>query len=69
MTPPTLRRNIGVLGLIHKRVIGLSHPDFETIIVGTRSVEHLDENVRAAWRGPLPADLRAEIDRRLEAVG
>ena len=46
----------------------LSHPDIHTIIVGTRSVEHLDENVRAARRGPLPADLRAEIDRRLEAV-
>ena len=30
--PPTLRRNIGVLGLLHKRVLGLCHPAFETLL-------------------------------------
>ena len=30
--PPTLRRNIGVLGLLHKRAIGQSHPDFEVLL-------------------------------------
>ena len=27
--PPSLRRNIGILGLIHKRVLGLAHTEFE----------------------------------------
>ena len=30
--PPVLRRNIGILGLIHKRVIGQCHPDFCTLL-------------------------------------
>jgi aryl-alcohol dehydrogenase-like predicted oxidoreductase len=47
----------------------LSHPDTHTIIVGTRNVEHLNENLQAALRGPLPHDLHAEINRRLDGVG
>ena len=30
--PPTLRRNIGMLGLLHKRSLGLCHPDFEMLL-------------------------------------
>ena len=30
--PPTLRRNIGILGLLHKRVIGQAHPRFESLL-------------------------------------
>ena len=30
--PPTLRRDIGLLGLIHKRVLGLAHPLFEELL-------------------------------------
>ena len=30
--PPTLRRNIGILGLLHKRVIGQAHPDLEELL-------------------------------------
>ena len=30
--PPTLRRDIGLLGLIHKRVLGLAHPAFEELL-------------------------------------
>ena len=30
--PPTLCRNIGILGLLHKRVLGLSHPMFQTLL-------------------------------------
>ena len=30
--PTTLRRDIGMLGLIHKRVIGLAHPAYETLM-------------------------------------
>jgi len=30
--PPTLRRNIGVLGLIHKRVLGNAHPVYQSLL-------------------------------------
>ena len=30
--PPSLRRNIGVLGLLHKRVLGKCHPSFELLL-------------------------------------
>jgi aryl-alcohol dehydrogenase-like predicted oxidoreductase len=47
----------------------LSHPHAHTTIVGTLHPEHLQENVRAAQRGPLPADTYAEAKRRLDAAG
>lgn len=47
----------------------LSHPDLHTTIVGTGKVEHLSQNVAAAKKGPLPADVYAEARRRLEAAG
>ncbi len=47
----------------------LSHPHVHTTIVGTLHPEHLQENVRAAQRGPLPADVYAEAKRRLEEAG
>jgi aryl-alcohol dehydrogenase-like predicted oxidoreductase len=43
----------------------LSHPSVTTTIVGTANPEHLEANVEAASRGPLPADLYAESLRRL----
>ena len=30
--PPCLRRNIGILGLLHKRVLGKCHPSFEVLL-------------------------------------
>ena len=30
--PPSLRRNIGILGLLHKRVLGKCHPSFERLL-------------------------------------
>ena len=47
----------------------LSHPDLDTTIVGTRSVEHLYENLAAAAKGPLPDDLVSEAKSRLAAAG
>jgi aryl-alcohol dehydrogenase-like predicted oxidoreductase len=47
----------------------LSHPDLDTTIVGTRSVEHLRANVATAALGRLPDDVLAETRRRLEAAG
>lgn len=43
-----------------------SHPGMSTNIVGTKNVEHLRENVAAAARGPLPPDVYAEAQRRLD---
>jgi len=46
----------------------ISHPGQSTTIVGTKSRQHLDENVKAAAKGPLPADLYEEAARRLRAA-
>lgn len=46
----------------------LSHPDMDTTIVGTLVPEHLQENIRIAEKGPLPADVYAEAKRRLSSV-
>ena len=44
----------------------LTHPHCDTTIVGTLNPDHLAENVAAAKRGPLPADLYDEITRRVK---
>lgn len=43
----------------------LSHPGISTMIIGTASSSHLIENISAAQRGPLPADVYTEAKRRL----
>jgi aryl-alcohol dehydrogenase-like predicted oxidoreductase len=47
----------------------LSHPDLDTTIVGTSSIEHLRENLAVAGEGPLPDDVVSEAKRRLDAAG
>ena len=47
----------------------LSLPDLATTIVGTRNPAHLQENLDAAAKGPLPADVYAEAKRRLADAG
>jgi aryl-alcohol dehydrogenase-like predicted oxidoreductase len=47
----------------------LSHPHAQTIIVGTLYPEHLQENIAAVERGPLPANVYEEAKRRLDRVG
>ena len=47
----------------------LSDPNLDTTIVGTRNPEHLRQNLEAAAKGPLPAEVVAEAKRRLEAAG
>jgi len=42
-----------------------SHPGMSTNIVGTKNPQHFDENVQAARRGDLPADVYLEAKRRL----
>ena len=46
-----------------------SHPDMDTTIVGTVSPEHLQDNIDALLRGPLPADLYEQAKRRLALAG
>ena len=46
----------------------LTHPHTHTIIVGTTSPEHLLENIQAARTGPLPPDVYAEANRRLDVI-
>lgn len=43
----------------------LSHPDMHTTIVGTSNPEHLQANLVAAAKGPLPSDLYEEAKKRL----
>jgi aryl-alcohol dehydrogenase-like predicted oxidoreductase len=46
----------------------LSDPNLDTTIVGTSNPAHLSDNVAAAVKGPLPADVVAEAKRRLDQV-
>jgi aryl-alcohol dehydrogenase-like predicted oxidoreductase len=46
-----------------------SHPDMDTNIVGTINPAHLQDNINALLKGPLPPDVYAEAKRRLDAVG
>ena len=46
-----------------------SHPDLDTTIVGTINPDHLQDNINALLKGPLPADVYDEAKRRLEAGG
>jgi len=47
----------------------LSHPNANTVIVGTLYPEHLRENIAALEQGPLPANVYEEAKRRLDQVG
>ncbi len=47
----------------------LAHPHVDTIIVGTLYPEHLQENLAAVKRGPLPPNVYEEARRRLDRAG
>jgi aryl-alcohol dehydrogenase-like predicted oxidoreductase len=47
----------------------ITHPHMHTTIVGTKSLDHLAENLKAAEKGPLPADVYEQARQRLDAVG
>ena len=46
-----------------------SHPDMDTTIVGTVNPAHLQSNLDALRKGPLPPAVYAEAKRRLAAAG
>jgi aryl-alcohol dehydrogenase-like predicted oxidoreductase len=47
----------------------LTNPDLDTTIVGTRDPVHLQQNIEAALRGPLPENVMREAIRRLDQAG
>ena len=47
----------------------LSNPDLGSTIIGTKDVGHLKDNIAAALKGPLPADLLASANERLAEAG
>ena len=47
----------------------LSHPGLATSIIGTRNIEHLEQNVEAAEKGPLSEEVYEEAKRRLNFAG
>jgi aryl-alcohol dehydrogenase-like predicted oxidoreductase len=48
---------------------GISHPALHTTIIGTKSLNHLADNIKAVEAGPLAADVLAEAKTRLAAAG
>ena len=40
----------------------LSNPDVSTVLMGVRSVEEVEQNIAAAAKGPLPAEVLARLD-------
>ena len=47
----------------------ISHPHMDTTIVGTINPDHLQDNVNALLKGPLPADIYEEAKKRLSDAG
>ncbi|MCC6484154.1 MAG: aldo/keto reductase [Armatimonadetes bacterium] len=47
----------------------LSHPDCDTLLVDPAQPRHLEEDVAAARKGPLPEDVYEEAKRRLTGIG
>jgi aryl-alcohol dehydrogenase-like predicted oxidoreductase len=47
----------------------ISHPGLHTTIIGTKSLDHLADNIKAVEAGPLPDDVLTEAKRRLDAAG
>jgi aryl-alcohol dehydrogenase-like predicted oxidoreductase len=47
----------------------IAQPALDTTIIGTKNVNHLQDNVVAVLKGPLPVGLVEEAKRRLDAAG
>ena len=47
----------------------IAEPTLDATIVGTKNLDRLRDNVAAARKGPLPANLVREAKRRLDATG
>ena len=55
MAPPSIRRRVGLLGFIHKRVLGLCHPSVLTLLPlreeGERAAWMHDKAIRVSYTG------------------
>jgi aryl-alcohol dehydrogenase-like predicted oxidoreductase len=47
----------------------IASPDLDTTIIGTKNLNHLRDNVAAALKGPLAAEVVKEANSRLDATG
>ena len=47
----------------------LSHPAISTLVIGTKNINHLRDNVKTAAKGALPARVYAEAKKRLDFAG
>ena len=47
----------------------LSHPGIDTVIIGTLSLDHLNQNLSDLAAGPLDDSVYAEAKRRLDGIG
>jgi aryl-alcohol dehydrogenase-like predicted oxidoreductase len=47
----------------------LTHPGLSNALVGTKQLSHLEDDIKAAEKGPLPADVYAETKKRLNFAG
>ncbi|TCT14648.1 aryl-alcohol dehydrogenase-like predicted oxidoreductase [Natranaerovirga pectinivora] len=47
----------------------LNHSDLDTMIIGTKSLDHLKQNIVATERGKLPDDIYIESKKRLNDIG
>jgi aryl-alcohol dehydrogenase-like predicted oxidoreductase len=47
----------------------ISHPDYSTTIIGTSSLDHLNDNIQSVEQGPLPDGIYQEVKNRLDALG
>ena len=47
----------------------ISHPDYSTAIIGTRSLDHLRDNIETFDQGGLSDEVVAQAKERLDAVG
>jgi aryl-alcohol dehydrogenase-like predicted oxidoreductase len=47
----------------------IAHPALHTTIIGTKSLNHLADNVKAVEAGPLTPDVLAAVKARLATAG
>jgi aryl-alcohol dehydrogenase-like predicted oxidoreductase len=47
----------------------MTHPGLSNVLVGTKQLSHLEDNIKAAERGPLSTEVYAETKRRMNFVG
>lgn len=47
----------------------LTHPAIASVVIGTKNIHHLAENVKTAAKGPLSTEIYAEAKKRLDFAG